>query len=85
MAPQFVPAMIAIRKIRLTNLAMEDALNALHASTVNRVAARDSGDLADRQAMDGIFPGGIGVKLAGELLQQLVGGNVNGTERFPRQ
>lgn len=81
MTPQSVPAAIAIRKILLTNLAMDDVLNALHAAVVKRVAtrvafvnadcvniaARDPGYLADLQAMDWVFADGIGVKLADQL------------------
>lgn len=98
MTPQSVPATITIRKIRLTNLAMDDVLNALHAAIVKRVAtrvafvnadcvniaARNPGYLADLQAMDWVFADGIGVKLAGQLLQQPVRANVNGTDLFPR-
>lgn len=97
MALQSVPAAITIRKIRLTNLAMEDVLNALHAAIVNRVAtrvafvnadcvniaARNVGYLTDLHAMDWVFADGIGVKLAGKLLQQPVRANVNGTDLFP--
>jgi len=98
MPPQSVPAAITIRKIGLTNLAMDDVLNALHAAVVKKVAtrvafvnadcvniaARDPGYLADLQAMDWVFADGIGVKLAGQLLQQPVRANVNGTDLFPR-
>lgn len=98
MTPHSVPAAISIRKIRLTNLAMDDVLNALHAAVVKKVAtrvafvnadcvniaARDPGYLADLQAMDWVFADGIGVKLAGQLLQQPVRANVNGTDLFPR-
>ena len=97
MTPQSVPATITIRKIRLTNLAMDDVLDALHAAVVKKVAtrvafvnadcvniaARDPGYLADLQAMDWVFADGIGVKLAGQLLQQPVRANVNGTDLFP--
>lgn len=98
MTPHSVPAAISIRKIQLTNLAMDDVLNALHAAVVKKVAtrvafvnadcvniaARDHGYLADLQAMDWVFADGIGVKLAGQLLQQPVRANVNGTDLFPR-
>lgn len=97
MAPRSVPAAITMRKIRLTNLAMEDALNALHAAIVNRVmtrvafvnadciniAAHNIEYLADLQDMDWVFADGIGVKLAGMLLEQHVRANVNGTDLFP--
>lgn len=93
-----VPAAICIRNIQLTNLAMEDALNAIHAALVSQVptrvaflnadcvniAARNADYLADLQAMDWVFADGIGVKLAGQLLQQPVRANVNGTDLFPR-
>ncbi|MEN9474112.1 MAG: hypothetical protein RIS48_832 [Pseudomonadota bacterium] len=98
MASQTIPGAISIRDIRLTNLTLEDALNAIHAAVTKKVstriafvnadcvniAARDAGYLADLQAMDWVFADGIGVKLAGQLLQQPVRANVNGTDLFPR-
>ncbi|MEO0003542.1 MAG: hypothetical protein RLZZ22_1234 [Pseudomonadota bacterium] len=98
MARQAMPAVISIRDIRLTNLTLEEALDAIHAAVRQRVttrvafvnadcvniAARDAGYLADLRAMDWVFADGIGMKLAGQWLRQPVRANVNGTDLFPR-
>jgi N-acetylglucosaminyldiphosphoundecaprenol N-acetyl-beta-D-mannosaminyltransferase len=93
-----IPAAIDIRGIRLNNLAMEDALNAIdgalatktpvqiafvNADCVN-LAANDPAYQATLEAMDWIFIDGIGMKIAGKLLHQPVRANVNGTDLFPR-
>lgn len=93
-----IPAAIKIRGIRLNNLAMEDALNAIDGALVNRtpvniafvnadcvnLAARDPAYQATLEAMDWVFMDGIGMKLAGKLLHQPVRANVNGTDLFPQ-
>jgi N-acetylglucosaminyldiphosphoundecaprenol N-acetyl-beta-D-mannosaminyltransferase len=96
--PLAAPAAINIRGIRLTNLALDDALNAIdgalatqtpvriafvNADCVN-LAARDADYQAALEAMDWVFVDGIGMKIAGQLLQQPVRANVNGTDLFPR-
>jgi N-acetylglucosaminyldiphosphoundecaprenol N-acetyl-beta-D-mannosaminyltransferase len=91
------PAAINIRSIRLANLAMEDALNAIDAALATRVptriafvnadcvniAARNDRYRQDLESMDWVFVDGIGMKIAGKLLDQPVRANVNGTDLFP--
>lgn len=95
--PAVTPAALNIRSIRLTNLAMEDALNAIDAALARHVptriafvnadcvniAARSKGYRQDLEAMDWVFVDGIGMKLAGKILDQPVRANVNGTDLFP--
>ena len=97
MASRCVPVAISIRDITLTNLNLEDAINAIHAAVTGKVAtrvafvnadcvniaARNSRYRQDLQAMDWVFADGIGMKLAGKLLRQPVRANVNGTDLFP--
>ena len=40
MASQTIPGAISIRDIRLTNLTLEDALNAIHAAVTKKVSTR---------------------------------------------
>ena len=98
MSTPITPATLNIRNIRLVNVALDDALNAIHAAVRQKVvtkiafvnadciniAARNAVYLADLQAMDWVFTDGIGVRLAGQLLKQPVRANVNGTDMFPR-
>ncbi len=93
-----VPAATAIRGIRLTNLGIEDAENAIDAALKARAPMRiafvnaDCVNLAARDPiyretlanMDWVFTDGIGMRIAGELLKQPVRENVNGTDLFPR-
>ena len=92
------PAAIRIRGIRLTNLAMDDALNAIDAALAARAPVRiafvnaDCINIAARNEayrntllhMDWVFIDGIGMRLAGKILHQPVRDNVNGTDLFPR-
>jgi N-acetylglucosaminyldiphosphoundecaprenol N-acetyl-beta-D-mannosaminyltransferase len=91
------PAAIRIRDIRLTNLAVEDALNAVDAALATRTPIRiafvnaDCVNLAavneryrqDLEAMDWVFIDGVGMNIAGKVLDQPVRANVNGTDLFP--
>lgn len=93
-----VPGAISIRGIRLTNLALDDALNAIdgalaartpvHIAFVNadcvNLAARDAAYQEALEGMDWVFTDGIGMKIAGQLLGRPVRANVNGTDLFPR-
>lgn len=93
-----VPAAIRVRDIRLNNLSMDDALNAIHGALARQVptriafvnadcvniAARVPSYLQDLQAMDWVFADGVGMRLAGQWLKQPVRANVNGTDLFPR-
>ncbi|MEY4760557.1 MAG: hypothetical protein RLZZ200_413 [Pseudomonadota bacterium] len=93
-----VPAGIHIGNIRLTNLAMEDALDAIDAALAARVrtkiafvnadcvniCARNPSYARDLEGMDWVFIDGIGMKIAGRMLNQPVRDNVNGTDLFPR-
>jgi N-acetylglucosaminyldiphosphoundecaprenol N-acetyl-beta-D-mannosaminyltransferase len=100
MQPQSLPAPAAlnIRGIRLTNLAMEDALNAIDAALSSKtpmqiafvnadcvnLAARDRAYQEALAQMDWVFVDGAGMRIAGQLLKQPVRDNVNGTDLFPQ-
>lgn len=91
------PAAVCIRQLRLTNVSMQDALNAMDAALVAQVptkiafvnadcvniAARNADYRQDLAAMDWVFVDGIGMKIAGKLLNQPIRANVNGTDLFP--
>ena len=97
-ASQAVQAAIHVRGIRLTNVGMEDALNAIDAALASgnpariafvnadcvNLAARDEGYRDSLEAMDWIFVDGIGMRLAGWILEQNIRDNVNGTDLFPK-
>jgi N-acetylglucosaminyldiphosphoundecaprenol N-acetyl-beta-D-mannosaminyltransferase len=89
---------IEIRGLRLLNLAIEDAVAAIesavlagsttriafvNADCVN-IAARDAAYRERLGAMDWVFVDGVGMRIAGRLLNQPVRDNVNGTDLFPR-
>lgn len=90
-------AAIVIRDIRLVNIGLEDALNAIDAALVSRVPVKIAFVNADCiniaahnmlyrehiKAMDWVFIDGVGMKIAGKILQQPVHANVNGTDLFP--
>jgi N-acetylglucosaminyldiphosphoundecaprenol N-acetyl-beta-D-mannosaminyltransferase len=92
------PAGIEICGLRLLNLALDDAVAAIEsavlAGTPARVAfvnadcvniAANDESYRDRlAAMDWVFADGIGMRIAGCLLNQPVRDNVNGTDLFPR-
>jgi N-acetylglucosaminyldiphosphoundecaprenol N-acetyl-beta-D-mannosaminyltransferase len=92
------PATVDIRGIPLTNIALDDVLNAIDAAIVTRtpmriafvnadcvnIAARDEAYRHDLSSMDWVFADGIGMKIAGKILGQPVRANVNGTDLFPR-
>lgn len=87
-----------IRGIRLNNLTLDDALNAIDAALCRNVttriafvnadcvnlAARDSTYRNALDAFDWVFIDGIGMRIAGRILNQPVLANVNGTDLFPR-
>lgn len=91
------PASISIRGIRLVNLAMDDALAAIEAALATRQPTRvafvnaDCVNIAANNHVyqktladtDWIFIDGIGMRIAGKLIDQPVRDNVNGTDMFP--
>lgn len=93
-----VPASLEIRGIRLLNLAMDEALAAIDAALTARQPTRISFVNADcvniaavdasyREALAGtdwVFIDGIGMRIAGRIMDQPVRDNVNGTDLFPR-
>ena len=93
-----VPASLDIRGIRLLNLAMDEALAAIDAALSARQPTRISfvnadcvniaaGDPSYREALAGtdwVFIDGIGMRIAGRIMDQPVRDNVNGTDLFPR-
>ena len=93
-----VPACLEIRGIRLLNLAMDEALAAIDAALAARQPTRISfvnadcvniaaGDASYREALAGtdwVFIDGIGMRIAGRIMDQPVRDNVNGTDLFPR-
>lgn len=92
-----VPAALRLGGLRLTNLALDDALAAIDAAITAREPMRiafvnadclniSRRDVAYRDAvnaMDWVFVDGSGMRLAGRLLSQPVRDNVNGTDLFP--
>jgi len=84
--------------LRLLNLALEDAVAAIesavlagskaHVAFVNadcvNIAASDETYRDRLAAMAWVFVDGIGMRIAGRLLNQPVRDNVNGTDLFPR-
>ena len=93
-----VPASISIHGIRLVNLAMDEALAAIEAALAACQPTRISFVNADcvniaavnpayREALAGtdwVFIDGIGMRIAGKIMDQPVRDNVNGTDLFPR-
>ena len=93
-----VPASISIHGIRLVNLAMDEALAAIEAALAAHQPTRISFVNADcvniaasnasyREALAGtdwVFIDGIGMRIAGKIMDQPVRDNVNGTDLFPR-
>jgi len=92
-----VPASIEIRGLRLLNLSLEESIAAVEAAVLARlptrvafvnadcvnIAARDPDYRHQLGEMDWVFVDGIGMRLAGRLLDQPVRDNVNGTDLFP--
>lgn len=92
-----VPAHIEIRGLRLLNVALADAAAAIESAVLRRcttriafvnadcvnIAAKDIHYRRQLQCMDWVFADGIGMRLAGQLLDQPVRDNVNGTDLFP--
>lgn len=92
-----LPAALAIRGIRLLNLATDEALAAIevavaagkstsvafvNADCVN-IAAGDPAYRDDLAKIDWVFIDGVGMRIAGRILGQPVRDNVNGTDLFP--
>jgi len=98
MKPLPVPANLDIHGIRLLNLAMEEALFALEAALSSKkqtcvsfvnadcvnIASVNTEYRAHLTRMDWVFIDGIGMRIAGRIMQQPVRDNVNGTDLFPR-
>jgi N-acetylglucosaminyldiphosphoundecaprenol N-acetyl-beta-D-mannosaminyltransferase len=96
--PRSFPAGIEIRGLRLLNLALEDAVAAIESAVLGgsktrvafvnadcvNIAANDKTYRDRLAAMDWVFVDGIGMRIAGRLLNQPVRDNVNGTDLFPR-
>ena len=97
MQTQSVPAHIRIQGIPLVNLALSDALAAIDAALAAgqftriafanadcaNLAARDRRYRQELEAMDWVFVDGIGMRIAGRVMQTPVRDNVNGTDLFP--
>lgn len=93
-----VPASVTMRGLHFLNLAMDDAINAIEAALVARqptriafvnadcinIAATNRDYRKSMASMDWVFVDGIGMRIAGRLLQQPIRDNVNGTDLFPR-
>ena len=91
------PASVLIYGIRLANLSMDDVLSAIDAALVSKtrcritfvnadcvnIAAKNNDYKKDLDQMDWVFIDGIGMKIAGMILNQPVRSNVNGTDLFP--
>jgi N-acetylglucosaminyldiphosphoundecaprenol N-acetyl-beta-D-mannosaminyltransferase len=96
--PRSFPAGIEIRGLRLLNLALEDAVAAIESAVLGgsqtrvafvnadcvNIAANDETYRQRLAAMDWVFVDGIGMRIAGRLLNQPVRDNVNGTDLFPQ-
>jgi N-acetylglucosaminyldiphosphoundecaprenol N-acetyl-beta-D-mannosaminyltransferase len=92
-----IPAAIELRGIRLVNLALQEALDAIDGALAARLPTRiafvnaDCANLAARHpdyrdhlaACDWVFVDGSGMRLAGKIMLQPVRDNVNGTDLFP--
>lgn len=93
-----VPAHLDIHGIRLVNLALDEAVAAIDAAIMAKsptriafvnadcvnIAATDADYRQNLADMDWIFVDGIGMRIAGKMLQQPVRDNVNGTDLFPK-
>lgn len=93
-----VPASVSIHGIRLVNLAMDEVLAAIEAALAACQPTRISfvnadcvniaaGNASYREALAGtdwVFIDGIGMRIAGKIMDQPVRDNVNGTDLFPR-
>lgn len=93
-----VSAFVTIREIGLTNISLEDTVNAIHGALNRRSNMKiafinaDCINIASKnylyrnalKRMDWVFIDGIGMKLAGWILKKFVRDNVNGTDLFPR-
>ena len=91
------PASVSIYGIRLANLSMDDVLSAIDAALISKtkcritfvnadcvnIAAKNAAYRKDLDRMDWVFIDGIGMKIAGMILNQPVRSNVNGTDLFP--
>lgn len=90
-------ASVQIAGLRLLNLEMQDMLNAIDAALRARqpmriafvnpdcvnLAAGDAAYRACLEASDWVCADGIGMKIAGKLLQRPIRQNINGTDLFP--
>ena len=91
-------ASVNLDDIHLLNLSLDDAVTAIDCALSARqptriafvnadcanIAARDPGYRAALGDIDWVFVDGSGMRLAGEILNQPVRDNVNGTDLFPR-
>lgn len=98
MTNQSVPAGVSIHGLNLVNLSMDDSIAAIEGALSARETTRISFVNADcvniasvnhayRRALassDWTFIDGIGMRIAGLVLNQPVRDNVNGTDLFPR-
>jgi len=97
MSSAAIPAHIRIQGIPLVNLERNEAVAAIDAALTARqltriafanadcanLAARDSHYRQHLGAMDWVFVDGIGMRIAGMVMQTPVRDNVNGTDLFP--
>ncbi len=95
---QVIPAHLRICDIPLVNITLDDAVIAIESALVARSPTRigfintDCVNLAAKTAqyrrslatMDWLFIDGVGMRIAGKVLQQPVCANVNGTDLFPK-
>lgn len=92
-----VPIALDIHNIRLLNLTMEDAQHAIEAAIIKKdpisisfvnadcvnIASVNHEYRSHLKLMDWIFIDGIGMRIAGRILNQPVCDNVNGSDLFP--
>lgn len=97
MTIQTFPACVMLDGIRLANLALDDAVTAIDCALTKRqptriafvnadcanIAAKNEAYREDLQRCDWVFVDGIGMRIAGEVMNQPVRDNVNGTDLFP--
>lgn len=98
MSATSIPASLHIDHVRLVNLALDEAVDAIECALSRDERTRvafvnaDCANLAVRNAdyrrnlnaFDWVFIDGIGMRIAGSVLGQPVRDNVNGTDLFPK-
>lgn len=98
MTPLFPRTRLSLFGINLDNLKMDEALTAITEAVVTKspkkiafvnadcinISAKNRNYRTRLQAMDMVLVDGIGMRIAGKVLGQVIQENVNGTDLFPQ-